>query len=83
MHYWLTQSGKEKVDSDISECLAHKTKQDNIYSKSTSPQETNLVVAKHGKCKKLARLGFSGAKGVVHLSSDSMDLKLYSRTRFI
>jgi hypothetical protein len=64
-------SGKEKVDSDISECLADKTKQNSIHSESTySSQGTSLVVAKHGKRKKLARLDFLGAKGVAHLSSD-------------
>ena len=63
-------SGKEKVDSDISECSADKTKQNNIHSESIPSQETSLVVAKHGKRKKLARLDFSGAKGLVYLFND-------------
>jgi hypothetical protein len=33
-------------------------------------QETSLAIEKHEKRKKIARLDFSGAKGVVHLSSD-------------
>jgi len=63
-------SGKEKVDSDISECSADKTKLNNIHSESIPSPETSLVVAKHGKHKKLARLDFLGAKGVVYLFND-------------
>lgn len=63
-------NGKERVDLDISECLVDKTKQNNIHSELVLFEETSLVVAKHGNHKKLARLDFSGAKGVVHLSSD-------------
>jgi hypothetical protein len=62
--------GKERVDSDISGCSVDKTERNNIHSESVSSQGTSLVVAKHGKHKKLARLDFSGAKGVVHLSGD-------------
>jgi hypothetical protein len=55
-------SEKERVGSDISECSDNKTKQNNIHSKSTPPQETSLVVVKYGMRKKLARLDFSGVK---------------------
>ena len=74
-------SGKEKVDSDISECSADKTKQNNIHSESTSSQETSLVVSKHGKRKKYNWLNliFQEPKGLcIYLVTitSSMDLKL-------
>jgi len=56
-------SEKERVDSDISECSDDKTE-----------REIGLVVPKQGKRKKLARLDFSDAKGVVTLSDDCRNI---------
>jgi hypothetical protein len=61
---------KERFDSDISKGSATKAEQHNILSESITSQKTSLVTEKHGKRQKSARLGFSGAKGVVYLSSD-------------
>ena len=61
---------KERIDSDVSKGSATKAEQHNILSKSITSQETSLAIEKHGKRKKIARLDFSEAKGVVHLSSD-------------
>jgi len=41
-----------------------------VASKSITSQKTSLAIEKHGKRQKTVRLDFSGAKGVVHLSSD-------------
>jgi hypothetical protein len=60
----------ERIDSDVSKGLATKAKQHNILSESITYQETSLAIEKHEKHKKIARLDFLGAKGVVHLSSD-------------
>ena len=60
----------ERIDSDRSKGSAIKAEQRNILSKSTTYQETSLATEKHEKRKKIAGLDFSGAKGVVHLSSD-------------
>ena len=62
--------GKERIGSDISEFSADKAEQHNIDSEPIPSQETSLAVGKHGKRKKLARLDFLEAKGVVYLSSD-------------
>jgi hypothetical protein len=61
---------KERFDSDVSKGLATKAKQHNILSESIISQKISLVTKKHGKRQKSARLDFSGAKGVIHLSSD-------------
>jgi hypothetical protein len=61
---------KERIDSDISKGLATKAKQHNILTKSITSQKTSLATEKYVKRKKPARLDFSGAKGVIHLSSD-------------
>jgi hypothetical protein len=61
---------KERFDSDVSKGLATKAEQHNILSESITSLKTSLVTEKHGKRQKSARLDFSGAKGVVHLSSD-------------
>lgn len=62
--------GKERIGSDISECSADKVEQHNIDSEPIPSLETSLAIGKHGKRKKLARLDFLEAKGVVYLSSD-------------
>jgi len=59
-----------KAALNISESSVDKTEQNNIQSESVPSQETSLVVSKQGKHKKLARLDFSSAKGVVRLSHD-------------
>jgi len=56
-------SEKERVASDISECSDDKTE-----------LEMGLVIPKQGKLKKLARLDFSDAKGVVPLSDDCRNI---------
>ena len=61
---------KERIDSDRTKGLATKAEQHNILSESTTYQQTSLATEKHEKRKKIARLHFSGDKGVVHLSSD-------------
>ena len=61
---------KETIDSDVSKCPAFKPEQHNIPSESITSQKGSVAVEKHGKCQRLARLDFSGAKGVVYLSSD-------------
>ena len=61
---------KEIIDLDVSKGSATKAEQYNILSKSITCQKTSLATEKHGKCQKPARLDFSWAKGVVHLSSD-------------
>jgi hypothetical protein len=61
---------KEKINSDVSKSSATKAEQHNIPFKSITSRETSLATKKHEKCKKIARLDFSGVKGVVHLSSD-------------
>jgi hypothetical protein len=61
---------KERFDSDVSKGTATKAEQYNILSESITSPKTSLVIEKHGKRHKLARLDFLGAKGVVHLSSD-------------
>jgi hypothetical protein len=45
-------------------------KKEAIPSESIISQKTSLAIEKHGKRQKSARLDFSGAKGVIHLSSD-------------
>ena len=61
---------KEIIDSDVSKGSATKAEQYNILSESITSQKTSLATEKHGKRQKPARLDFSGAKGVVHLSND-------------
>jgi hypothetical protein len=61
---------KERFDSNISKGLATKAEQHNILSESIISHKTSLVTKKHGKRQKSTRLDFSGAKGVVYLSSD-------------
>ena len=61
---------KVRIDLVLTKCLATKDEQHNILSESITSQKTSLAIEKHGKCQKLAGLDFSGAKGVVHLSSD-------------
>jgi hypothetical protein len=61
---------KERIDSNISKGSATKAKQHNILSKSITYQKISLATEKYGKCQKPARLDFSGAKGVIHLSCD-------------
>jgi hypothetical protein len=61
---------KERFDSDVSKGSATKAEQHNILSESITSQKTSLVTEKHGKRQKSVRLDFSGAKGVVYLSSD-------------
>jgi len=61
---------KEIINSDVSEGSATKAEQYNILFESITSQKTSLAIEKHGKRQKLARLDFSGAKGVVHLSSN-------------
>ena len=61
---------KERIDSDVSKGSTTKAKQHNIPFESITSRETSLAIEKHEKRKKIARLDFLGAKGVVHLSSD-------------
>jgi hypothetical protein len=61
---------KERIDSDVSKGSATKVEQYNIPFESITSRETSLATEKHEKCKKIARIDFSRAKGVVHLSSD-------------
>ena len=61
---------KERIDSDVTKGSAIKAEQQNILSESNTSQKTSLATEKHEKRKKIARLDFLGAKGVVHLSSD-------------
>ena len=61
---------KVKIDSVVSKGSATKAEQHNILFESITSQKINLATKKHGKNQKLARLDFSGAKGVVCLSSD-------------
>jgi hypothetical protein len=61
---------KERIDSNISKGSATKVEQHNILSESIISQKTSLATEKHEKYRKSARLDFSGAKGIVHLSSD-------------
>jgi hypothetical protein len=61
---------KERFDSDVSKGSATKAEQHNILSESITSPKTSLVTKKHGKQQKSVRLDFSGAKEVVHLSSD-------------
>jgi hypothetical protein len=61
---------KERINSDVSKGSATKAKQHNILSESITSQKTSLATENHEKRKKIARLDFSGAKGVIHLSSD-------------
>jgi hypothetical protein len=61
---------KEKIDLDVSKGLATKAEQRNILSESITSQKISFATEKHEKHKKIARLDFLGAKGVVHLSSD-------------
>jgi hypothetical protein len=60
---------KEKFDSDVSKCSSTKAEQHNILSESITSQKISLITEKYGKRQKSARLNFSGAKGVVYLSS--------------
>jgi hypothetical protein len=61
---------KERINLDISKGSAIKAEQHNILFESITYQETSFATEKHEKRKKIARLDFSGAKGVAHLSSD-------------
>ena len=61
---------KVKIDSAVSKGSATKAEQHNILYESITYQETSLATEKHEKHKKIARVDFLGAKGVVHLSSD-------------
>ena len=61
---------KVRIDSVATKCLATKAEQHNILSESITSQKTSLAIEKHGKHKKPAKIDFSGAKGVVFLSSD-------------
>jgi hypothetical protein len=61
---------KERFDSDVSKGSATKAEQHNILSKSIISQKTSLVTEKYRKRQKSTRPDFSGAKGVVYLSSD-------------
>jgi hypothetical protein len=61
---------KERIDSDVRKGSATKAEQHNILSESITYQKTSLATEKHEKRQKSDRLDFSGAKGVVYLSSD-------------
>jgi hypothetical protein len=61
---------KERVDSDVRKGSASKAEQHNIFFESITSQKTSLAIEKHEKRKKIARLDFSRAKGVVHFASD-------------
>jgi hypothetical protein len=61
---------KERIESDVSNCSTIKAEQHNIPSESITSRKTSLAIEKHEKHKKTARLYFSGAKGVMYLSSD-------------
>ena len=61
---------KEIIDSDVSKGSATKAEQYNILSESITSQKISLAIENHEKRQKPARLDFSGAKGVVHLSSN-------------
>jgi hypothetical protein len=61
---------KEIIDLDVSKGSATKAEQHNILSKSITSRRTSLATEKHEKRMKPARLDFSGAKGVIHLSSN-------------
>jgi len=61
---------KERINLVVSKGSATEAEQYNILSESITSRKTSLAIEKHGKHQKIARLDFSGAKGVVHLSSD-------------
>jgi hypothetical protein len=61
---------KERIYLDVKKGSATKAEQHNILSESITSPKTSLATEKHEKHKKIARLDFSGAKGVIHLSSD-------------
>jgi len=61
---------KVRINSIATKCSATKARQHNILSESITSQKTSLAIEKHGKHKKPAKIDFSGAKGVVFLSSD-------------
>ena len=61
---------KVRIVSDVSKGSATKAEQHNILFESITSQKTSLATKKHGKRQKPVRLDFSGAKGVVHLSSN-------------
>ena len=61
---------KVRINSIATKCSATKARQHNILSESITSQKTSLAIEKHGKRQKPARLDFSRAKGVVHLSSN-------------
>jgi hypothetical protein len=66
----ISTVSKVRIDSDVSKGSATKAKQHSIISESITSQEISLATEKHEKHQKPARLDFSGAKGVVQLSSD-------------
>jgi hypothetical protein len=59
---------KERIDLAICKGSATKAKQHNILSEAITYQEISPATEKYGKRQKPARLDFSGAKGVIHLS---------------
>lgn len=63
-------SAISKIDLDPSKSSVAKTEQHSDPFERIASQQTSLAIEKHGKHKKLARLDFSGAKGVAYLSKD-------------
>jgi hypothetical protein len=61
---------KERIDLDVSKGSATKAEQYNILSELITSRVTSPATEKYEKRKKPARLDFSGAKGVIHLSRD-------------
>jgi hypothetical protein len=55
---------------NVSKGSATKAEQHNILSESIISQKTSLATENMGNARKFARLDFSGAKGVIYLSSD-------------
>jgi hypothetical protein len=60
---------KETIDSDVSKGSATKPNNTISFLNQSHPKKS-LATEKHEKRKKPARVDFSGAKGVKHLSSD-------------
>jgi hypothetical protein len=61
---------KGRIDSDVSKYLVAKVENHNSFSELVISHKTSLGKEKHEKHKRTARLDFSGAKGVIHVSND-------------
>jgi hypothetical protein len=66
----ISTVSKVRIDSDVSKGSATKAEQHNTLFESITSRRTSLTTEKHEKRMKPAILDFSGAKGVMHLSSE-------------